>query len=185
VNRRILALTLLAAALPLAGANIPRPAVDLTLNLDNGQRVQLSSYKGKAVAVMFILTSCSHCQAAAKVLEKVYQAQKRRGFEVVAIAVDPGAAGKLAEFRKLYGVTFPLASERAEVMFDFMQLPLMVRPLMPQLAFLDTQGVIQSQYPGESPFYDEKKVEQNILAEVTRLLPARHPAGRKGSGKKK
>jgi len=185
VTRRILSLSLLAAALPLAAADVPRQALDLTIPLDNGQRVQLSSYKGKVTAVMFILTTCSHCQAASKALEKVYLAQKRRGFEVVAIAVDPGANTKLGEFRKQFGVTFALGADRAETMFTFMQLPLMTRPLMPQLAFLDRNGVIQSQYAGSDHFFDEKAMDGNIQAEVARLLGPVRGSGKKSAAKKK
>lgn len=185
MTRRILTLSLLAAALPLAGANVPRPALDLTVPLDNGKPVQLSSYKGKVTAVMFILTTCSHCQAASKALEKVYQAQKRRGFEVVAIAVDAGAGTKLGEFRKQYGVTFALGSDRPETMFTFMQLPLMTRPLMPQLAFLDRNGVIQSQYAGGDAFFGEKVMDANIQAEVAKLLGPVYGSGKKSAAKKK
>ncbi|MCX6619617.1 MAG: TlpA disulfide reductase family protein, partial [Acidobacteria bacterium] len=151
MTRRILALSLMAAAIPLAAADIPRQAIDIPIRLDNGQQTKLSAYKGKVVAVLFILTGCSHCQAASKALEKVYQAYKGRGFEVVAIAIDPMAKGKLGDFRKEQQVTFPLAYDEAMVAFNFMQHPLMLRPTMPQLAFVDREGVIRAQYPGESP----------------------------------
>jgi peroxiredoxin len=183
VTRRILALSLMAAALPLAAADIPRKALDITLKLDNGQQTRLSAYKGKVVAVTFILTTCSHCQAASKAIEKVYQAYKGRGFEVVAIAIDPMANTKLAEFRKEQQVTFPLASDEAIVAFNFMQHPLMLRPMMPQLAFVDREGMIRAQYAGDSPFFND--TEKNVRAEVLKLLGPARPAARKTRTAKK
>ncbi len=182
----------MAVVLPLAAADIPRKAPDITINLDNGQRTQLSAYKGKVVAVIFILTGCTHCQAASKSLEKVYQAEKKRGFEVVAIAIDQGAKDRLAAFRKEHQVSFPLAYDAPISVFNFMQLPIMVGPKMPQLAFVDRDGMIRSQYPGESPFFgqipagngpNQEKImaaerDKNVRAEVEKLLGPvkRHPA---------
>jgi peroxiredoxin len=168
VTRRILALGLMAAVLPLAAADIPRPAQDIPIHMDNGQQTQLSAYKGKVVAVIFILTYCSHCQAASKALEKVYEAYKGKGFEVVGIAIDPMAKVKLGDFRKEQQVTFPLAYDEPIVAFNFMQHPLMLKPMMPQLAFVDRQGMIRSQFAGESPFFND--TEKNVRVEVEKLL---------------
>lgn len=168
--KRLAALSLMAGLIPLAAADIPRSAMNLTMTLENGQPGQLLAYRGKVVAVLFILTGCSHCQAVAKSIEKVYEAEKARGFEVIGIAVDQGAKDKLAAFRKEQQVTFPLAWDAPMAMFNFMQLPIMVGPKMPQLAFVDREGVIRSQYPGESAFFNDPVREKNLRAEVEKLL---------------
>ncbi|MCC7499069.1 MAG: TlpA family protein disulfide reductase [Bryobacterales bacterium] len=176
---------LIAGLLPLSAADVPRQAMDLALNLDNGQHTQLSAYRGKVVALIFILTTCSHCQAATRALEKVYSAEKRRGFEVIAVAIDQGAKNKLAAYRNEQHITYPLAADAAIVLFNFMQLPIMVGPKMPQLAFIDRDGMIRAQYPGESPFFNEPGQEKNMRAEVAKLLgPASRPAARKSAPKR-
>lgn len=168
--KRLVAFGLMAGLIPLAAADIPRNAMNLTMTYENGQQGQLLAYRGKVVAVLFILTGCSHCQAVAKSIEKVYEAEKARGFEVIGIAVDQGAKDKLPVFRKEQQVTFPLAWDAPMAMFNFMQLPIMVGPKMPQLAFVDREGVIRSQYPGESAFFNDPVREKNLRAEVGKLL---------------
>jgi len=65
-HRLVLAtLAALALAAPtLEAAVIPRTPDDLAITLASGKQVTLSQYKGKVVAVIFILTTCPHCEAA-------------------------------------------------------------------------------------------------------------------------
>ena len=80
---RRIALTIAAAALVAAAAQIPRPAPDLTINLNAGKRLQLSAYKGKAVVLAFILTTCSHCQATTGLLSQLNAEYAPRGLQIL------------------------------------------------------------------------------------------------------
>ena len=44
-------------ALPLLGADVPRPSPDFEVTLVDGRKVKLSSYKGKVLAFACILTT--------------------------------------------------------------------------------------------------------------------------------
>ncbi len=44
-------------ALPLLGADVPRPSPDFEVTLPDGKTVKLSSYKGKVLAFACILTT--------------------------------------------------------------------------------------------------------------------------------
>jgi hypothetical protein len=103
---------------------------------------------------------------------------------MVAVAVDQGAAGKVAEFRKESKATFPIGTDSAMLLFDYMQIPVMVRPQMPYLAFLDRDGNVQAQFGGESPFF--QKTGANARVEVGKLLGAgkAHPAAKKAAKKR-
>ena len=93
-------ITLISAATALlaAAAQIPRPAGDLTINLNGGKRLQLSSYKGKPVVLAFILTTCSHCQATTRLLVDVPGGIRSRGLQVVESAIDQGGGGVCPAF---------------------------------------------------------------------------------------
>jgi len=66
MNRRhfiVAALGLFALAAPaLRAASIPRKVPEFAINLADGKQVAISQYRGKVVAVVFILTTCPHCQ---------------------------------------------------------------------------------------------------------------------------
>ena len=53
---------LLASALLLPGAQAPRQAAEIQIQVPTAKPIQLSQYKGKPVVLAFILTTCSHCQ---------------------------------------------------------------------------------------------------------------------------
>jgi len=55
----LLLLSALAACLGVSavGAEIPRPAPDLTIPLPGGKQVKLADYRGKVLIVAFILTT--------------------------------------------------------------------------------------------------------------------------------
>ena len=61
----VLAVTCL-AALPSSGGQIPRKAEELVIKSSTGMETMLSKYRGKVVALEFILTTCPHCQQSCK-----------------------------------------------------------------------------------------------------------------------
>jgi hypothetical protein len=59
----------------------------------------------------------------------------------------------------------------------YLQHPVILRLYMPQLVFIDRQGVIQAQYPGEDKFFAEDQ-EKHIREKIEELLKEA-PATRK------
>ncbi len=87
---------------------------DFTVENIKGEKVSLSDYKGK---VLLIVNTASKCGFTPQYdgLEKLYQANKDKGFEILGfpcnqfLAQEPGDAKVIQSFCKLnYGVTFPL-----------------------------------------------------------------------------
>ncbi|HHN73215.1 MAG TPA: redoxin domain-containing protein, partial [Thermopetrobacter sp.] len=62
----------LLAVLPLSAIRVPRPAPELVFKLANGQEMKLSQFKGKVVALEFLLTTCPHCKRTSGVMRKMY-----------------------------------------------------------------------------------------------------------------
>lgn len=170
----------LAAASKLHAAELPRPSMDLKINMSGGP-VQLSSYKGKVLAVEFLLTTCPHCQKASQAIEKVYRQLGPKGFQPVGIAINEG--GDAAEYVRKFGLSFPVGNMDHKLCVAYLQHPSFLRLLMPQLAFVDRKFMVRAQFAGDDPFFDQNE-EQNIFKQVDALVkeaPAAAAAKKKAS----
>src|ERR1022692_3080612 len=132
--KRRLTLTLSALALfsvaaaAIHAANLPRQSHELTVALDDGKKVLLSQYKGKVVAVCFILTTCPHCQKTIGFLTKAQKELGPRGFQVLAAAIEQDSAAHVASFIKQFNTPFPVGSMDPMIAIGWMQHPPMLGP---------------------------------------------------------
>jgi peroxiredoxin len=149
---------------------LPRPAPDFTITLPGGKPLMLSQYKGKTIALIFILTYCPHCQKIASFLSQDQNQYGPRGFQVLASAIEDGAAAAVPGFLKKFTPPFPVGSNARVAAMDFLQHPIAARLLMPQLVFIDKQGMIREQYSGDSPFLDEAQADKNLRSQIEELL---------------
>jgi thiol-disulfide isomerase/thioredoxin len=181
-RRTVLALPLAAAALQ--GATIPRPAPELKIPRPGGvPPIVLSEYKGKVVALLFLLTTCPHCKAFSKTLEKVSKELGPQGFQVVGAAINDPTGRLVSAFVQETGATFPVGYVKQEISNEFLQHPSMVSMYMPQLALIDRKGVVRFQHPGEDQFYNDQ--ENNLRKEVKLLLAEKAGATPAPAAKKK
>jgi peroxiredoxin len=157
-------------------AEIPRKSPDFTINLGAGKQVKLSQYQGKLVALLFILTTCTHCQAAVRCFIQEQNALGPRGFQVLASAIEEDAASNVPAFVRLFQTPFPVGYNQVEPVKDFMQIPPMVGPSMPQVAFIDRQGIVRAQYGGHEPFFAEDQMAKNIHLKIVQFLNSGAPA---------
>src|SRR6185436_11572748 len=109
VNRRLTFAPLLLLSWSFASAaDLPRKAPELAISMPAGKPVLLSEYKGKVVAVCFILTTCPHCQQTVGHLKKLQTEYGPRGFQVLASAIEQGSAKAVPGFVKTYNPPFPV-----------------------------------------------------------------------------
>jgi peroxiredoxin len=167
--KTILTATIFAIGLmPAWSAEVPRPAPDLTIKLPGGSSLQLSQFKGKVVALEFLLTTCPHCQRSSKALNKFQQDYRAKGFEVLGVAINPMSHMLVPDYIKQFGLTYPIGYDVPETANNFLQIPVMLRMLMPQLVFIDRSGAIRAQYAGDDPFFQNEDV--NMRAKIEELL---------------
>lgn len=93
---------------------------ELTANRLDGKAQPLSAYEGKVLLVVNVASECGFTPQYAG-LERLYEANKARGFEILGFpcnqfgAQEPGSAVEIQGFcQKNFGVTFPLF-EKVEV----------------------------------------------------------------------
>ena len=93
-----------------AGLDVPKRDVaseDFTLESLGGDKVSLSSFKGKVVLLSFWATWCGPCKQEMPEMQALYQKLKGRGFEVVAVDMMEDRA-TVSDFAKKNGYTFPI-----------------------------------------------------------------------------
>ncbi len=173
--KRASAVFLVAAALAFA-ADLPRKAPDFAINLPNGSQLHLSKYQGKVVVLIFILTTCPHCQNAVRCLSEDQKQYGPRGLQVVASAIEQDAQAAVPGFVKSFQPPFPVGFNNPYAAIAFMQHPPMLIPHMPLIAFIDRQGMVRSQAEGlDSMLVNEQQVAGNLRAEIEKMLAESAP----------
>jgi peroxiredoxin len=158
-------------------ANIPRPAPDLTIKLTGGKTAQLSDYKGKVIALEFLLTTCSHCQSSSKKLSRLQQEYGLANFQAVGVAVNPMSHMLVPDYLKDFQLTFPVGYDVPETAHTFLEHPTTLRLLMPQLVLIDRAGNIRFQHTGDLE-------ESQMRSEIEKLLKEPQPSTPKAAAKK-
>ncbi len=163
-----------AALLSAAGraSNIPRQAPELKIELPDGKALPLSQFRGKVVALEFLLTSCPHCQTASVLMNRLNQEYGPKGFQALGVAIRPGPP-TVADYVKQFGLEYPVGLTTSARAQEFLQHPAMVPMMMPQLVFIDRAGVIRAQFAGNDPFFGPDE-EKNMRQWIESLLK---PAG--------
>jgi len=191
VKNALLLLTALAWAsvslLAQESATTNRKAPELAFNLPGEGQKLLSQYRGKVVALEFILTTCPHCQAASRVMTKFQQEYGGRGLQVLDLAInglDQGRTPKDAdqlveEFSRNYQVGFPVGWIARDPMMAFMGFSLAERMVVPQLVLIDRKGYIHYQTPASSNDEWEKLMNESAIRQhIEELLALKTSAAR-------
>ncbi len=138
-------------------------------------QVLLSSYRGKPVILTFILTYCSHCQHTTEVLGKLQREYGPRGLQVLSSAIEDMAAMALPDFLKRFQPPFPVGYNSRDQVLEYLQHPAMFKLMMPQVVFIDRQGVVRTQLGGDDPFFGGDQ-EKNFREKIEGLLKPGGPA---------
>ncbi|MEO8096875.1 MAG: TlpA disulfide reductase family protein [Acidobacteriota bacterium] len=143
---RTLAAGLLLALTLHAAAPVPRPAGVLTVLEPSGKQTPLASLKGNVVVVQFLLTTCPHCQAFSKALNKI-TTEFGPKVKVIGVAFDPADTGNAPTYIKTTGATFPVGSADKLKVLQFLGVSVMDYPRLkvPQVVVIDKKGMIRSQ----------------------------------------
>ena len=166
------ALALLATSL--FAATIPRPAPELTFRLTSGQPAKLSQWRGKVILLEFLLTTCSHCQRTSQTMNKLQAEYASRGVQSVGVAINDENGSLTAAYVKELGLKYPVGWTKHQVAVDFLQHPVMVSMMMPQLVVIDAKGIIRAQYAGTDPFFETE--EAGLRKLIGSLLKGSKPA---------
>ena len=103
----VLVITLSAA---LNAQAVAAPA--LTFTTIEGQQIRLSDLRGKVVLIHFWATSCGICLEEMPDLIQTYQQFRKRGFEVIAVAMHYDQPGDIKAYVRKQGLPFPVVFDQ-------------------------------------------------------------------------
>jgi thiol-disulfide isomerase/thioredoxin len=167
--RFLAAAVLLSAALTLQAQAPPvlRHSPEFVVKFPDGNQTLLSSLKGKVVGLLFVHTTCPHCQRTSQVFTKLYQEYKPRGFEAVDVAFNPMANIYVRDFVKDYQIGYPVGFAAPDDVLNYLGFSVMERYVVPQIVWIDRQGNIRSQTP---PMGDEKLLQESYWRNMIETL---------------
>lgn len=181
--RKILASLILAGLTSAVAfsAQVPRKAPEFVIQSPEGKQQLLSSYRGKTVVLALMFTTCPHCQKTAGILSGVQKEYEGKGVQVLGATFDSGAAFRVQQFNKMFGVTFPCGYSNEESVRQFLGLAKDEPYFVPILVFIDKTGTIRSQYIGDEKFLSNQEV--NIRAELDKLIKSPTSSSRSSAHK--
>ena len=167
---RFLAATiLLSAALGLEAQAPPvlRHSPEFVVKFTDGHQMLLSSLHGKVVGLLFVHTTCPHCQRTSQIFTKLVQEYKPRGFEAVDVAFNTMANIYVNDFVRDYKIGYPVGFASPDDVLNYMGFSVMERYVVPQIVWIDRQGNIRSQTP---PMGDEKLLQESYWRNMIETL---------------
>jgi peroxiredoxin len=163
----------------MAGDAALRKAPELAFTLPGEGERLLSQYRGKVVALEFILTTCPHCQAASHDLTKYQEEMGKRGLQVIDLAINAldemrkpfEAEQMVTAFVRNYNVGFPVGYVPRPQMLTFLGFSATDRMVVPQLVLIDRKGFIHYQTSATSgPDWDKVAKEPALREHLEELL---------------
>lgn len=151
----------------LAAAQPSRPSPELSIRLPDGNQVLLSKFRGKVVALEFLITTCPNCKSCSSTMNRLYKEYGPRGFQALGAAVEDRASGLVPGYVRALQLTFPVGTVPRRIAADYLRWS-SPHFVMPQLVFLDQKGMIRAHYVGGDPFFKDE--EKNMRAQIEALL---------------
>jgi thiol-disulfide isomerase/thioredoxin len=161
-----------AAFVAVAADQPARQSPAFIIHQAGGVELPVAKFRGKVVMLAFIHTTCPHCQDFTRLVNPIAQEYAPKGVQFLECAFNQGAAELVQPFVAQFHQPYPVgwaddAAVRAYLGYSFID----TRPMyVPHVVFLDKRGMIRSDYPGESKFFQNPLV--NVRAELDKLLAA-------------
>ncbi len=123
-------------------------ASDFTLRDMNGQKVNLSDFKGQVILMSFWATWCGPCKVEMTHLNKLYEARKGDGFVVVSISSDDArSASQVKPYIRKMRYQFPVLLDRQSVVTSTYN----PTKTLPYTVIIDRQFNIAKVHAGYNP----------------------------------
>jgi len=151
---------------------VPRKATDLAIQTAPDQYIWLSQYAGKTCVVAFILTGCTHCQFTTGVLNRIQKDYANRNVQILATAIEPMSSLHIPDFQKTFSPAFPVGYNDQAYVAKFLGRGPNDPMMMPQLAFVDRNGIIQAQYAGDDPALSKDIQEKSLRDALDKTIKA-------------
>ena len=120
------------------------PAPDFTLDTLDGGQMTLSDLRGQVVMINLWTSWCPPCRAEMPAIDNIYQANRGKGLEVLAVnSTFQDSESAAAAFAQEFGLSFPILLDRDGAVSRRYQLQ-----ALPTTYFIDRKGIIRAVVPG-------------------------------------
>jgi hypothetical protein len=149
---------------------VPRKAEDIGIQTGPGKYLWLSQYSGKTCVVAVIMTTCIHCQFTTGILNQIQKDYAGKEVQIIASAIEPMSSLNIPDFRKKFLPEFPVGYNDQTYLMKFLgRLP--NDPMfVPQIVFVDRNGIIRAQYSGDDPAMNKEIQEKNLREALEKTL---------------
>ncbi|QDG49691.1 TlpA family protein disulfide reductase [Persicimonas caeni] len=150
------------AVVDLQGEWVDRPAPDFQLpNVDTGQQMSLSDFRGKVIFLNFWASFCEPCRREMPSMENLVRQYKNRGLEMVAVSLDP----EQQDINKFMNEFLPGQRSAMTVLWDAAGQSSQAygTEFIPETYIIDRQGRIVARFVNE---YDWTRPEAKQLIEA-------------------
>jgi hypothetical protein len=146
------------AAVAYAGLPPGRPLPDVPILQAGGKKLDLKQYRGKALVLMLIATTCAHCTEVVDLLKQIQIEQGPHGLQVVVAAGDDNAAEVIGSYATEHKTNFPLGFVDRAGLRKLANLAPKDRPFVPIILFVDPKGIVRVQFFGDDPLMRSPEV---------------------------
>ncbi len=156
-----LAVLLWMAGSSVMGQKVGEKAPGFVATTLNGEKLDLQSYKGKAVILDFWASWCAPCLKEMPFLIEMQEKYKDKNLAIIAVNIDNDRKNVLKFIKKIgKNVPFPIIFDKEKA------LPKLYKPeAMPTTIFIDPEGVIRYRHKG----FREKDTSL-FIAEIEKLI---------------
>ena len=144
-----------------------RNATGYVIPLSKGRTYPIAAQKGKVVLFVMMETTCKSCGATIELLTRLQREYADKGVRMVAAAVDESEQNVDA-FTVRYRPAFPVGFLNAQQFYQFGDIKPVEKPFVPILIFIDRNGIVREQYPGNHDYF--KKLEPNLRRTLDGML---------------
>lgn len=164
--RHLIVLTIVLSAAAVLPAQFMRRAPGFALPDSKMELHDLADYRGKAVILEFMQTTCPHCQLLAGILENL-RVKYGDKVAILSVANPPDNQTTVGQFITSHKIGYPILFDCGQAAYSYMRVQSFS---LPQLFLIDQQGMIRNQY-SYSATTREIFEGNGLAAEVDRLLP--------------
>lgn len=156
---------LLLSAVALLAVDMNRPMQRFLLPDIKGHDHDSVEWKGKAMVLEFMSTTCPHCAASTSVLKQIQQKYGDR-LQVIAIVNPPDTPAQVAHFIDEHKVTYPILLDAGRVAYAYIRRPSFD---IPYVFLIDSSGTIRESLE-YSPATQDLFYGSALLPHIDKLL---------------
>ena len=165
LRRAVIFLGLTAVAY--AGLPPGRPLPDVPISGAGGRKLDLKTFRGKALVLTLVAISCKHCATVLDVLKKLQEEEGPHGLRIVAAAGDENAAATFGSYASQHQLNFPFGYVDRAALIKLANIGPKDRPFVPIMMFVDAKGFVRVQMFGNDRLLEKP---ERIIRDTVREL---------------